>query len=78
MDGLHGAWNIEVESEHRTRLLHCVHIRNVVVRDRYTELKDSQLYITSSPNISVHIDLVVKRLLMLNNEALVGCVFVAL
>lgn len=77
MDCFDGTWNIEVDSKHSPRTLHGFFICDVVVRDRHSELKHSQLDVTSSTDVPVHVYFVVESLLMLYHETLVRRVFIA-
>lgn len=76
--GFNGTWDVEVDPVHGSRALHCFFVGNVVVRDRHAELQHSELNITCSSNVTVHVYFVVKRLLVLYHETFIRRVFVTL
>lgn len=78
MDSFYSPWNVKINSKHGSSPLHSLFVCNVVVWDWNTELKYSQLNITSSSDVAVHVDFVVKSLLMLNHETLKGSVLITL
>ena len=77
MDSFYSSWNVKVDTEHGASPLHCLLIGYVVVWYWNTELKHSQLDITCSADVTVHVNFVVKRLLMLYHETLVRSVLIA-
>lgn len=78
MNLLDRPWYIEVNSKHRPCLFHCVFVCDEIIGDWHTELQYAQLDITCLSDVSVHVNLVVEKLLVLYHKTFVGSVFVTL
>lgn len=78
MYDLDRTWNVSIDSVHRAHFLHSVFIAHEFIWDRNAEFQHFQLRVTSLFDVAVHVDFVVKGLVMFDDETLEGGVFVAL
>ena len=78
MYDLDRTWNVSIDSVHRADLLHSVFIAHEFIWDRNAKFEHFQLRVTSLFDVAVHVDFVVKGLVMFDDETLEGGVLVAL